>query len=137
MSTTQRIRDYDDPAFDPYRTFDLAQGFGEVDDPFPTIHRLHQAGTVHCGDLRESFGLKPFDLWEGLSSVMVFGYPLVEKAYGDAATFSSKIMQRIYDHSFGESINGMDAPEHPRYRRLFQQAFMPQKVAEWGSSLVP
>ena len=42
-------------------------------------------------------------------------------------------MQRIYADSFGESINGMDAPEHPRYRRLFQKAFMPQTVSNWGN----
>jgi cytochrome P450 len=31
----------------------------------------------------------------------------------------------------------MDAPEHPRYRRLFQKAFMPQTVSQWGNELVP
>jgi cytochrome P450 len=31
----------------------------------------------------------------------------------------------------------MDAPDHPRFRRLFQRAFMPQTVARWGNDLVP
>ena len=53
MSAVLRIRDYDDPAFDAFKTFDYAQGFGEVDDPFPTIHALHRAGSVQPGDLRE------------------------------------------------------------------------------------
>ncbi len=65
------------------------------------------------------------------------GYKLVERVYGDGATFSNAIMQRIYNDSFGRSINGMDAPEHPRYRRLFQKAFMPQTVNQWGNELVP
>ena len=72
---------------------------------------------MHRGDLRESFGLRPFELWADLPSVMVMGHSLVERVYGDGATFSNGIMQRIYRDSFGESINGMDAPEHPKYRR--------------------
>ena len=70
---------------------------------------------------------------------MVLGHELVERVYADGATYSNAIMQRLYADSFGESINGMDAPEHPRYRRLFQKAFMhvPQAVSKWGNSLVP
>lgn len=137
MSSAPRIRDYDDPSFDAFHTFDVAQGFGEVDDPYPVIHELHRKGTVHRGDLRESFGLQPFTLWAELPSAMVMGYDLVERVYGDGATFSNAIMQRIYHDSFGASINGMDAPDHPKYRRLFQKAFMPQTVAQWGNELVP
>jgi cytochrome P450 len=137
MSAVPRIRDYDDPTFDAFHTFDLAQGFGDVDDPYPVIHELHRTGTVHLGDLREKFGLQPFALWAELPSAMVMGYKLVERVYGDGATFSNAIMQRIYNDSFGQSINGMDAPEHPRYRRLFQKAFMPQTVSQWGNELVP
>ena len=137
MSSALRIRDYDDPSFDAFRTFDAAQGLGEVDDPYPTIHHLHRQGSVQRGDLRDKCGLHPFDLWAELPSVMVMGYEMVERVYGDAAAFSNAIMQRIYSSSFGQSINGMDAPEHPRYRRLFQRAFMPQTVAQWGKELVP
>jgi len=137
MNSFARIQDFDDPGFDPFRTFDIAQGFGEVEDPFPKIHELHGQATVHRGDLREHFDLKPFPVWDDMPSVFVMGYPLVERVYGDAATFSNAVMQRIYDHSFGASINGMDAPEHALYRRLFQRAFMPQKVADWGGRLVP
>ncbi len=132
-----RIEDFSDPTFDPFATFDVAQGFGEVEDPYPRFHELRRQATVHSGDLREQFGLKPFAVWDDVPSMFVMGHPLVERVYGDSATFSNAIMRRIYDHSFGESINGMDAPEHPRYRRLFQRAFMPQRVADWGGRLVP
>ncbi len=137
MSAALRIRDYDDPEFNPFATFDRAQGFGEVDDPYPTIHAMHAKARVHRGDLREAFGLKPFTLWDDLPSVMVMGCELVERVYGDAATYSSAIMQRLYHDSFGNSINGMDAPEHTRYRKLFMKAFMPNTVANWGNELVP
>ncbi|MFV0409348.1 MAG: cytochrome P450, partial [Paracoccus sp. (in: a-proteobacteria)] len=38
--------------------------------------------------------------------------------------------------SFGRSISTMDAPEHPRFRRIFQKAFLPQTVAAWGDEIV-
>ncbi|HSV52930.1 MAG TPA: cytochrome P450 [Burkholderiaceae bacterium] len=134
---TLRVRDYDDPSFDPFATFDAAQGIGEVDDPYPVIHALARAGSVQTGDLREKFGLRPFDLWADLPSVMVFGQANVATVFGDGVTFSNGIMQRIYADSFGRSINGMDQPEHTRYRRIFQRAFMPTTVAQWGGQLVP
>ena len=137
LALAHRIADFDDPHFDPFATFDRAGGFGEVDDPWPKIHELAAQGPVQQGDIRAKFGLAPFALWGGLPSYMVLGHEAVSKAYMDGATFSNAIMQRLYADSFGLSINGMDAPEHTRYRRLFQQAFMPRTVAEWGADLVP
>jgi cytochrome P450 len=132
-----RITGYDDATFDPFGTFDSAQGLGEVADPYPTIHRLARQGAIQPGDLREHFGLQPFGLWADFPSVMAFGHATVSQVFADAAGFSNAIMQRIYADSFGESINGMDPPEHTRYRRLFQRAFMPATVAAWGKDLVP
>jgi cytochrome P450 len=137
MHAALRIRDYDDPRFDAFKTFDNAQGLGEVDDPFPEIRALHRQGTVLHGDLRDKLGLAPFGLFAEYPSVMVFGWDLVERVFADGVTYSNGIMQRIYASSFGESINGMDAPDHPKYRRFFQKAFMPQNVLKWGSELVP
>lgn len=129
MSAAPRIRSYDDSIFDAFKTFDVGQGFGEVDDPFPTIHALHREARGQSGDLRKQCGLRPFDLFADLPSAMVFGKELVERVFGNVGNFSNGIMQRLYASSFGESINGMDPPEHTRYRRLFQRAFMPNTVA--------
>jgi cytochrome P450 len=137
MNSAIRIADYADADFDPFATFDRAQGFGEVDDPYPLIHSLHQAGAVQAGDFRTQFGLQQFPFWKDYESFMVFGYDAVSTVYGDGDTYSNFIMQRLYLDSFGESINGMDAPEHPRYRRLFQKAFMPTTISKWGAELVP
>lgn len=137
LLTRRRIADFDDAYFDPFATFDRAGGLGEVDDPWPKLHELAAHGPVQPGDLRRQFGLAPFDLFADLPSYMVFGHEAVGKAYIDGATFSNAIMQRLYADSFGLSINGMDAPEHTRYRRLFQQAFMPRTVAQCGAEMVP
>lgn len=132
-----RIQDYDDADFDPFATFDEVGGLGEVDDPFPRIHELAARGAVQEGDIRAEFGLEPFPFWSEFPSFMLFGHDAVSKAYLDAKSFSSAIMQRLYADSFGLSINGMDAPEHTNYRKLFQQAFMPQQISQWGEQLVP
>jgi hypothetical protein len=34
------------------------------------------------------------------------------------------------------SVSTMDPPEHGRYRKIFQKAFLPQTVAKWGESVV-
>jgi len=137
MTTAQRIQDFDDPTFDPFRTIDRQQGFGEVDDPYPKFHALHRTGTVLKGDVRRTFGLQPFPFWADYPSWMVFGYEAVARVFSDAATFSNSLWQLFYKDSFGDSIDGMDPPDHTRYRRLFQKAFLPQTVAHWGEELVP
>ena len=137
MNTAQRIADYDDQTFDPFSTFDQQQGFGEVTDPYPRIHALHRRGTVIEGDMRREFGLDPIPAWANYRCWMVFGYESVARVFSDAETFSNAIKQQFYNDSFGASIDGMDPPEHTRYRRLFQKAFMPQTIARWGMELVP
>ena len=138
MKTAQRIRDFDNPTFDPFATLDEMQGFAEVDDPYPQFHALHRKGTVLEGDVRQEFGLPMFPFWANYpSNWMVFGYDAVARVFGDGETFSNAIKQRFYDDSSGASINGMDGPEHARYRRFFQKAFLPQTIARWGAELVP
>jgi cytochrome P450 len=68
---------------------------------------------------------------------MVFGYEEVSQALNDGDTFNNGIMAQFYEHGFGNSINGMDAPDHPRYRKLFQKAFMPNVVSQWGRRWCP
>lgn len=132
-----RIADFDDHSFDPSKTFDEAAGLFEIADPWPRFHEMAARGAVQAGSLREQFGLEEFSLWSELPSYMVFGTEAVTQAYLDASTFSNEILMRVYRHSFGASINGMDAPDHIRYRRLFQKAFMPAQILSWGAHLVP
>lgn len=137
MSTAARIADFDDADFDPFRTFDESAGLYDVRDPWPEFHAMAARGPVQPGSVREHFGLEEYPIWGGHPGYMVFGTEAVTKAYLAAPALSNSIMMNIYRESFGASINGMDAPEHTRYRRLFQQAFMPAQVLSWGAHLVP
>lgn len=137
MTAPRQIADFDDPSFDPVATFEKVAARAEIEDPYPELHRLALRGAVQPGDVREQLGLAPYEVWGGVPSYMVFGYEAVTSIYLDTAHVSNDIMNRVYAGSFGASINGMDGPEHLRYRALFQQAFTPRTIAQWSAHLVP
>lgn len=132
-----QILDYDDPGFDPFATYDRSVGLFEVDDPYPRLHELRSAGSVHSGDIRQVFGLEPFPFWRQHDSFMIFGFEPASSAMLNARNFSNQLSRAMYEGAFGESINAMDAPEHLRYRTLFQQAFLPQPMRAWGVDVIP
>jgi cytochrome P450 len=109
----------------------------EVDDPYPRFRELHARGAVQPGDIREMFNLERFGMWAHLPSVMVFGYENVSRTLLEARVFSNTIAQALYSGTFGQSINGMDAPDHLRFRALFQQAFLPRPLKVWGAQVIP
>lgn len=132
-----RIQDYDDADFDPFTTFDRAQGAEVVADPYPVLHELRARGSVQAGDVRQPFGAPLDQMMLDLPSYMLFGYDAVHEVLSDSQTYSSALFERIMLPTFGRVLPVMDAPEHTRYRRLFQKAFLPGAVAKWGETLVP
>lgn len=136
--TALRIRDYDDASFDPFTTFDVSQGSDAVADPYPQLHALReQRGRVFAGDVREPFGAPMIPLFKDLPSFTVMGYDEVNEVLHDTTTYSNATYAPIMLPTFGRVLPVMDAPEHPRYRRLFQKAFLPGPVSKWGETLVP
>lgn len=134
MGATLRLEDFDDPAFNPF--FEDALAYGANSDPYPQIAALRAQGSVQRGDYRVLLGI-PADLTSSdVEHYCVFGYDEVAQVLGDPATFSNRAYERNIGISFGRSISTMDAPEHPRYRRIFQKAFLPHTVAAWGDTLV-
>jgi cytochrome P450 len=134
MSALPRIQDFDDPAFDPFIA-DAAM-FGDIADPYPAIAELRRRGSVIKGGYRELLN-QPADLTMGhLQHYCVLGYDEVALVLTDPARFSNQGYAFNLGITFGRSISTMDAPEHPRYRRIFQKAFLPNIVSKWGESLV-
>lgn len=135
MSALQTIEDFDDPSFNPF--LEDALVFGEHSDPYAKIAELRRAASVHPGEYRVMMGLYPdMTFPDNAAHFSVFGYDEVAQVLGDHQTFSNHSYTYNLGISFGRSISTMDAPEHPRYRRLFQKAFLPQTVAAWGDELV-
>jgi cytochrome P450 len=81
-------------------------------------------------------GISPDTTMTGLPHFLILGYEAVEKVFLDPITYSNKTYDRNIGISFGKSVSVMDAPEHPRYRKIFQKAFLPNTVAKWGDTLV-
>ncbi|MFL6679620.1 MAG: cytochrome P450 [Burkholderiaceae bacterium] len=134
MDTIARIQDFDDAAYDPFVSDEAA--FGTCDDPYPQLARWREQAAVHAFDYRSAMGLHPDVTMAGLPSYLALGYDAVEKIFLDPATYSNKTYERNLGISFGRSVSTMDAPEHPRYRKIFQKAFLPNRVSTWGESLV-
>ena len=134
MAAIARIQDFDDPTFDPFIA-DAAM-FGDIADPYPRLAQLRRQAPVIKGDYRVLLGLPP-DLTTGhLPHFCVLGYDEVGQVLNDPAKYSNQAYGLNLGITFGRSISTMDAPEHTRYRRIFQKAFLPNIVSKWGETLV-
>ena len=71
-----------------------------------------------------------------LQHYIVVGYDEVVRCLTEPQNFSNEAYKLNLGISFGRSVSTMDPPEHARYRRIFQKAFLPQTVAKWGESVV-
>jgi cytochrome P450 len=134
MNALVRLEDFDDKDFNPFLEDELM--FGDNPDPYPKIAELRRQGPVHKGDYRVFMGL-PADLTQNdVQHYMILGSDEVTRALSDPETFSNKNYERNIGISFGRSVSTMDPPEHTRYRRIFQKAFLPNIVAKWSDTLV-
>jgi cytochrome P450 len=134
MAAIPRIQDFDDPTYDPFVSDEAA--FGDHLDPYPQLAAWLKEAQVHHLDYRVGMGLAPDMTMASRDHYLVLGYDLVEKVLGDPATFSNEAYRNNLGISFGRSVSTMDAPEHTRFRKIFQRAFLPQVVAKWGDDLV-
>jgi cytochrome P450 len=134
MNAVRHLEDFDDPAFDPFIADEAM--FGSSLDPYPRLAELRRKGPVHALNYRVWMG-EPADLTSAdVQHFTVVGYEEVGKVLGDPETFSNKAYLRNLGISFGRSVSTMDAPEHPRFRKIFQKAFLPNVVSKWGESVV-
>lgn len=135
MTELRPLRDFEDADFNPFMEERLM--FGDHDDPYPFLAELREKHTVMEGDYREVMGLYP-DLTHpvGVPHFMILGYEEVGKALLSPQIFSNKAYTFNLGASFGRSVSTMDAPEHTRFRRIFQKIFLPQYVKQWGTTIV-
>lgn len=136
MSTTLRIVDFDDPNFDPFKAFELTVGAEKIKNPYPRLAELRAQATVHPQGIRETFGTPSDATMLDLPKYMVLGYDAVSQVFGDSETFSNRIYENNLGRAFGRSITVMDAPEHMKYRKIFQKVFIPKVIARWGDEVV-
>lgn len=135
MTALPKLRDLDNREFNPFmeeRFF-----FGENEDPYPLLARLREQNAAMAGDYRLMMGLQP-DITHpaNVPHFMILSYEEVAKALQSPQVFSNKAYTFNIGASFGRSVSAMDAPEHGRYRRIFQKIFLPQFVKTWGDNIV-
>jgi cytochrome P450 len=130
-----RIMDFDDKSYDPFADADAVYATNR--DPFDVMAEMRETGPVHEREYRVALGQSSAaTLSSGMRCFMVVGYDEVLQVIQDPGTYSSKIFESMLGLSFGRTITAMDAPEHTRYRRIFQKAFLPHVVSKWGETLV-
>jgi cytochrome P450 len=135
MTALPVLEDLADASFNPFQVEKLSTG--SCPDPYPRIHELMQQGSVVKGSYRSQF-TDVKDVQHGdLPQVMVLGYDAVMHVLTHPEIFTNReAFMPSLGKAFGESVSVMDAPEHTRYRKIFQKAFLPQVVAKWGETVV-
>ena len=135
MTVMAKLSDLQDQSFDPFIVEKLSTG--STEDPYPRIHALHAQGTVQPGSYRKEFTDVPDVQIGEMQQFMVFGYDTILQVLTNPETFTNReAFMHTLGRSFGHTVTVMDAPEHTRFRKIFQKAFLPNVVAQWGESIV-
>jgi cytochrome P450 len=134
MNAVRHLEDFDDSGFDPFIADEAM--FGGCPDPYGKLAELRRLGPVHALNYRVWMGEPPDITSTDVEHFTVVGYDEVNQALRDYETFSNKAYLRNIGISFRRSVSTMDAPEHPRFRKIFQKAFLPNVVSKWGESVV-
>jgi cytochrome P450 len=133
-SQLPRIEDFDEPGYDPHTDDRLT--WGDEVDPYPRLAELQRRTPVVEGDYRSLFATAPGMTGSKVRTFMALGYDAAKEALMNPEIYSNKFYDPYVLPTFGRSITVMDAPEHGRYRRIFQKAFLPSAISKWGESIV-
>jgi cytochrome P450 len=135
MREIPALTDFEDAAsYSPLLSDELM--FGDARDPYPRLREIAARGAVQEGEFRNLMGLSP-DMTLGSKRVfVVFGTEEMREALTNAEVYSNDHYKSGLGLTFGNSLSAMNAPDHPRYRRIFQKAFLPHIVAGWSEEFV-
>jgi len=134
METLVTIREFDDPAYDPFNSDEI--NFGDTKDPYPAIAQWRATAPVLEGDYRPKMGLASA-LYPDRKMFTVVGTAEIQEVLTDMERFSNAAYKFNIGITFGQgSISTMDNPEHGRWRKIFQKIFLPQYVKKWDDTIV-
>jgi cytochrome P450 len=135
VSALPKLRDFDDPNYNPAISDEIA--FGDDRDPYAFLHELLARGPVIEGDLREMQGVAPDMTSRGVRKFIVLGYNEVREVLSSPDNFCVEHNRSGLSQTFGShSLTVLDPPDHPRYRRIFQKAFLPHVVGTWSEEFI-
>jgi cytochrome P450 len=128
MNAVPHIEDFTDD-YNPATVLLTIGGEGNITEPLQELARLRRRAPVMEGDLQQHFGLPRQSAPRGNKAYMVLSYAACNEAALNQQDFSNSGYKTSIGLTFGKSITTMDAPEHGKYRRLFQAAFTPKMLA--------
>ena len=137
MSILPKLKDFDDPTFDPFLADEHV--YGDFEDIYTPLAELRRKSPVVearysdvIGDIHFGTMAKP-----GQREFMILGYAEVMAAAVDPDTFANgPAFEETLKVTFGNTISVMDPPVHGRHRRIFQAAFLPRTIGDWGNDIV-
>jgi cytochrome P450 len=133
MDGTFRIQGFDDLDFDPFETYDRGHGWEAVENPYAKMAILRAQAPVHKGSFRETFGSPADATLAHMEHYTLYGHEVVDRSLQNATEFSNHIYEFNIGRAFGRSITAMDAPEHMKFRLIFQKVFLPKQIVSWGN----
>jgi cytochrome P450 len=135
MSSIPPLIDFEDVAnYNPVLTDELS--FGDALDPYPRLREIAARGAVQEAEFRDLMGLA-VDMTLGSQRVFIaFGPEEIREVLTNAEVYSNDHYKGNLGLTFGNSLSAMNAPDHPRYRRIFQKAFLPHVVSGWSEEFV-
>jgi cytochrome P450 len=103
---------------------------GVVNELDSRFDELREAGDVHPGSMASLFGVtEVYDRGLPGSVFLVVGYDAADTVFRQHEIFSSLLAYA--GGALGDSILGMDEPEHRKYRALALPAFALRTMASW------
>jgi cytochrome P450 len=124
-----QLEDFDDD-FNPFTALLTIGGEGKITDPWVTLAEVGKKTPVVEMDVHEYFGLPRQVTLAGVNKFyVVLGFEPCQEVMMKPTVYSNSIYEAQIGTTFGQSITAMDAPEHGKYRRLFQAAFTPKMLA--------
>ena len=128
MGKMPAIEDFADN-FDPFTALYTSGGEGGITTPCEDLSALGKIGPVAEKDLYAHFGLPTPDSVKDIEKAyMTLTFAACQEVLNKPEVFSSAVNERRLVPIFGKSLTFMDAPEHTKYRHLFQAGFMPTAI---------
>jgi cytochrome P450 len=134
MNALPNIQDFDDPNFDPFVADELLNG--EIADIYTPLAKLRRQAPVVEGNYLNMLSIPQSLSRPDRREFTVLSYEHSSAVFSDPESYSQESFLENLGKTFGRTLTAMDAPEHSRYRRIFQKAFLPQTVAKWGDTIV-
>jgi cytochrome P450 len=117
---------------DPFALFDAVGG--TTRDPYPQFARQRAEEPVMRGTLADLSHLPPEFIPEEQWSV--FSYEDVSRVFRETKSFNSSGYNDTVGLVMGETILGMDGPDHRAHRNLVAHAFKEKSLRRWEDGVI-